>query len=676
MKVQKRFAIFILGVFVSTSLIFPANLLAEETVVTETTGTTYYVSVDGSDTNPGTLEAPFRTITHAYDTVAAPGVTIIVKPGTYTDHRTGWGIRLYKAGTATSSITLRSEVKGAAIIDGQNLETRNKGIYMDGSLGGGDYHVIDGFQIKNNPYHGIFIIDGADFNKIINNEIHNNGTTGDPLTPKGQGIYSADNTRDNHYIGNYIHHNGVPGSNLDHGFYVCGDNEIVANNVVVNNASYGIHIAGYDTVSNLKIYNNTVAYNGRSGIILWMDMDGVDIKNNIIYRNANAGIDSWESHGSGVVVDKNLVFGNPFGNYRFDYGGSDYTYTLGSTTEAEPNFIDSTAATLDTHLLAGSPAIDAGLNLSSVIGTDKDGLSRPSDGPWEIGAYEFIDLPPSPPDITAPIISNVQAVGITSKGATISWVTDENSDTQVEYGFTTASDNQTTLVTTPVTLHSQVLSSLLPETTYFYRVLSRDAAGNLATSTEQTFTTLPNNPPVLAAIGQKTVAEAANLSFTISASDADSDTLSYSATTLPAGATFNPQTRLFSWTPTYSQSGTYNVTFEVSDGRGGVDSETVTITVTNTNRAPVANAGPDQTITLPAGATLSAASSFDPDGNRLFFTWSKVSGPSASMSTPNATTTSVAFTGNSGTYVFQVRVSDGSLSSVDQVTVIVKRKNR
>ena len=49
----------------------------------------------------------------------------------------------------------------------------------------------------------------------------------------------------------------------------------------------------------------------------------------------------------------------------------------------------------------------------------------------------------------------------------------------------------------------------------------------------------PNQAPVLAAIGNKTVAENATLTFTVSATDADGDTLTYSATGLPTGATFN-----------------------------------------------------------------------------------------------------------------------------------------
>jgi len=54
--------------------------------------------------------------------------------------------------------------------------------------------------------------------------------------------------------------------------------------------------------------------------------------------------------------------------------------------------------------------------------------------------------------------------------------------------------------------------------------------------------------------------------------------LTYSASNLPAGATFNVGTRTFSWRPDYTQAGDYSVTFRVSDG-SLEDSETITIHV-------------------------------------------------------------------------------------------------
>ncbi len=93
------------------------------------------------------------------------------------------------------------------------------------------------------------------------------------------------------------------------------------------------------------------------------------------------------------------------------------------------------------------------------------------------------------PDETPPVISNVQANEISATGATIVWNTDEAADSQIEYGPDTNYGNVTILDPNLVTSHSQALAGLTANTTYHYRVLSRDAAGNLATSDDFTFTT-------------------------------------------------------------------------------------------------------------------------------------------------------------------------------------------
>lgn len=93
--------------------------------------------------------------------------------------------------------------------------------------------------------------------------------------------------------------------------------------------------------------------------------------------------------------------------------------------------------------------------------------------------------------------------------------------------------------------------------------------------------TLPNRPPVLDIVGNKTVNENSLLEFTVNASDADGDTLTFSVSNLPAGAVFDPGTRTFSWTPGFNQAGIYpEVFFQVSDGVL-TDSENITITVNN-----------------------------------------------------------------------------------------------
>ena len=93
-------------------------------------------------------------------------------------------------------------------------------------------------------------------------------------------------------------------------------------------------------------------------------------------------------------------------------------------------------------------------------------------------------------DATPPSISAVGASSITASQALISWTTNEAADTQVEYGLTTSYGKVTTLNGTLATSHSQGIAGLSASTLYHYRVKSRDAAGNLATSGDFTLTTL------------------------------------------------------------------------------------------------------------------------------------------------------------------------------------------
>jgi chitodextrinase len=93
------------------------------------------------------------------------------------------------------------------------------------------------------------------------------------------------------------------------------------------------------------------------------------------------------------------------------------------------------------------------------------------------------------PDTGSPTLSAIAAGTLKPNSATITWTTNEPSDSQVDYGPTTAYGQSTPVNTSAVTAHSVVLSGLTPATTYNYRVRSKDAAGNVATSANLTFAT-------------------------------------------------------------------------------------------------------------------------------------------------------------------------------------------
>ena len=88
-----------------------------------------------------------------------------------------------------------------------------------------------------------------------------------------------------------------------------------------------------------------------------------------------------------------------------------------------------------------------------------------------------------------------------------------------------------------------------------------------------------NSVPVLASIGAKNVDDKVQVTVDADASDGDGDTRTYSCNRTDLFSDFSTSTGLGHWTPFYNQSGVYHVDFGVSDGYGGTDNETITITV-------------------------------------------------------------------------------------------------
>src|SRR5207253_9916650 len=92
-------------------------------------------------------------------------------------------------------------------------------------------------------------------------------------------------------------------------------------------------------------------------------------------------------------------------------------------------------------------------------------------------------------------ITNIASY-VTNTTATITWTTNRTADTQVDYDGTPSSySHSTALDSSLVTTHSVIIFGLSPNTTYHFKVKSRDAASILATTRDYTFTT--SSPPVI-----------------------------------------------------------------------------------------------------------------------------------------------------------------------------------
>jgi hypothetical protein len=127
---------------------------------------------------------------------------------------------------------------------------------------------------------------------------------------------------------------------------------------------------------------------------------------------------------------------------------------------------------------------------------DSSGASGgPSSGTCQFGGTEpagpvyTTDTPFTGPDTTPPVITNVGS-GSLDTIALITWNTDEPATSQVEYGVNPTLSISTTETTGYVTSHIVTLTGLFTNTTYVYRVYSKDAAGNPAASEIFSFTTL------------------------------------------------------------------------------------------------------------------------------------------------------------------------------------------
>jgi hypothetical protein len=93
-------------------------------------------------------------------------------------------------------------------------------------------------------------------------------------------------------------------------------------------------------------------------------------------------------------------------------------------------------------------------------------------------------------DTVAPTISNVSVASTSPSSATITWTTNESATSQVEYGTTSDYGSSSALHSSLMTTHTVTLTGLTAETTYHYRVKSKDACGNEASSNDNTFTTV------------------------------------------------------------------------------------------------------------------------------------------------------------------------------------------
>jgi hypothetical protein len=215
--------------------------------------------------------------------------------------------------------------------------------------------------------------------------------------------------------------------------------------------------------------------------------------------------------------------------------------------------------------------------------------------------------------------------------------------------------------------------------TYGLRLTASDSALSSSADVTITVNAAPvNQPPVVSAGPNQTITLPSNASLRGMATDdglpsGSTVTVSWTKVSGAGTVTFSNANAL-STTATFSTSGAYGLRLTASDSAlSNSANVTITVNAAAVNQPPVVSAGSNQTITLPASASLTGTAADDglPSGSTVAVSWGKVSGPgTVTFSNVNALSTTTSFSA-SGTYVLRLAASDSVLMATNDVTIIV-----
>ena len=216
--------------------------------------------------------------------------------------------------------------------------------------------------------------------------------------------------------------------------------------------------------------------------------------------------------------------------------------------------------------------------------------------------------------------------------------------------------------------------------THTVTVQVEDGAGATDSEAVTVTVTESNENPVLGAIGAKSVNELAALTFTATATDGDNDTLEFTLVgTPPSGASITSG-GAFSWTPSESQDGTHTITIQVEDGNGGIDSEAITVTVSEVNADPVlASVGSrsvDELASLAFTATATDGDVIGGTADTLEFSLGAGAPTGASINQNTGAFSWTPSESQDGTHAITIQVEDGAGGTDSEaVTVTVSEVN-
>ena len=211
---------------------------------------------------------------------------------------------------------------------------------------------------------------------------------------------------------------------------------------------------------------------------------------------------------------------------------------------------------------------------------------------------------------------------------------------------------------------------------YKFRLTVTDNAGATAFDDMQVTVNAAANqaPSANAGLDQNITLPVSTANLIGSATDPDGTIVTYLWTKISGPAAGNiSNSNIGITTATGLVQGVYIFRLTVTDNGGATAFDEMRVTVNSaTNQTPSANAGLDQTLTLPINNTSLTGTGADPDGSITNYNWTKISGPAAGVITNsnNASTTVTALV--QGVYVFRLKVTDNSgATAIDDVQVTV-----
>lgn len=268
--------------------------------------TAYYVSPTGSDSNPGTLDAPFATLQKAQQAMENSSIkTTYILPGNYSpagSANTPDGSGVLNLGSADSNETWSyypPDGYGSANISGGGTITT----FM--AISGATGVTVSGLDISNFTSAGILVTDGSSNANINNNTIHDMSGLGITVDDSGSAVNNT--VISNNYLYNI-------GSNAISVYSVHGNgnnNTTIVSNIIVNAAT---NVTGIGAAANVSGVSNPYADASEtsfadSGDIYLQDLNptastGTEITNNYL----------GESHGLALYLDDGASNANVTGN--------------------------------------------------------------------------------------------------------------------------------------------------------------------------------------------------------------------------------------------------------------------------------------------------------------------------------------------------------------------------